>query len=215
MGGDNRALIVQGGSNVVLRKNLISGAYGGGVSTAGVQINNVTYGTVQDNFIVGVFPGDALSMLQCSYTRSVGNYIEVSIGDWSGAGFTVGDIDPNNRQDPGHDNYIAGNYVKQSGGVPAGVFGSTGNTVLEHNLLTGGVQAYNYAGDPNDSGASPELFVDVTLRYNAIGPGSYTRPSSELIEYDNVFGTAVTPADVPGGLGYFETDGTWVWSAYP
>ena len=202
-GGDNRAFIAQGGSNIVFRKNVVSGAFNGPFLVGGIEFDYVDGGTAQDNFVLASFAGDSISMYESSNMRNVGNYLDVSTSHQHSAGFTMGDSTTGN---PGRNNYVAGNYVKQSGGVPAGVFGSSGNTVVENNLFTGGMQAFNYSG----------IFVGVTVRRNAIGPGSYIRDSSLLSEFEtNVFRPAVSTADVPGGLGYRERDGTWVNTQLP
>jgi hypothetical protein len=68
-------------------------------------------------------------------------------------------------------NHVSGNIVRQTGGVPAGVFGSGGNTTLEKNCLTAGIQAYNYSG----------TFVGVTVRNNVINLGASFVPDTSAI----------------------------------
>ena len=73
---------------------------------------------------------------------------------------------------PGRNNYVAGNVVRrQVGGVPAGVFGSSGNTVLEKNCFTAGIQAYNYSG----------VFNGVTVRDNVINMANSFVPNTSVI----------------------------------
>jgi hypothetical protein len=125
-------------------------------------------GTMGANCIEGSYGSDALSAFESSNVRLVGNELHVDMLEGSAAGFTLGDSVAGN---PGHDNYAAWNEVYQTNGVPAGVFGSSGNTVLEHNCLTAGIQAYQYNGP----------FVGVVVRHNVIGLGSYV-PDTSVVE---------------------------------
>jgi hypothetical protein len=119
----------------------------------------------------------------------VDNELHVNILEWSAAGFTMGDSTTGN---PGVNNYVAGNTVYQTGGVPAGVFGSGGNTLLEYNFFGGGIQAYNYSG----------VFVGVTVSCNVIGPGSFVPDTSVINGWEtNVFSgdpSAALPATCTG-----------------
>jgi hypothetical protein len=121
-----------------------------------------------------------VSHFQTSRVTFINNTFNVQIDEPSGAAFTIGDgLDPNN---PGRDNYVAYNTVTQSGGVPAGVFGSEANTVLEYNCFKMGIQAYNYNGN---------LFVGVTVRKNVINMSqSFVPDTSVIAEWaTNVDGT--------------------------
>jgi hypothetical protein len=51
------------------------------------------------------------------------------------------------------------------------VFGSTGNTILEKNCLTAGIQAYNYAG----------VFNGVTVRNNVININASYVPDTSVL----------------------------------
>ncbi len=105
-----------------------------------------------------------MSNFQSSNITFTDNEFDVQIDEPSSAAFTIGDA--LDQSSPGSNNYVARNTVLQSGGVPAGVFGSNGNTVLEFNCFTAGIQAYNYNGNN---------FVGVVVRKNVINMGaSYT-----------------------------------------
>jgi hypothetical protein len=166
--GGNRPFIAQGGSNITFQNNLTPGPFSGGGLTGGIEFDQVNGGTVDGNVISGEFPGDVISMFESSNMRVTNNLLNVSIRDPSGAGFTMGDSTTGN---PGHDNYVAFNTVTQTGGVPAGVFGSTANTVLEKNCLKSGIQAYNYSG----------TFNGVTVRSNVINMGASYVPVTSVI----------------------------------
>jgi hypothetical protein len=104
-------------------------------------------------------------------------------------GFTIGDsVDGL----PGHDNYVADNVVSQTGGVPPGVFGSTGNTLLERNCLPTGIQAYAYNGP----------FDGVTIQYNLIEPGWFAPDTDVIAGWDtNTFTDGGDcPAELRGAL---------------
>jgi hypothetical protein len=166
--GGNRAFIAQGGSNVTFQKNIAQGPFSGGQYTGGIEFDQVNGGTVDGNVITGEWPSDVISMFESSNMRVTNNSLNVSIREPSGAGFTMGDSTTGN---PGSNNYIARNVVKQSGGVPAGVFGSKSNTILELNCLVAGIQAYNYSG----------IFVGVTVRNNVINLGASFVPDTSVI----------------------------------
>lgn len=133
------------------------------------------------------YASDVVSHFQTSRVTFTDNVFDVQIDEPSGAAFTIGDgLDPNN---PGQDNYIARNVVTQSGGVPAGVFGSNGNTILEYNCFKAGIQAYNYNNNN---------FIGVTVRKNVINIGASFVPNTAVIAgwATNVDGTncALMPA---------------------
>jgi hypothetical protein len=125
-------------------------------------------GTVQGNLMIGTFPNDVMSGYESSNLRFLDNRFDVSVLEPTGAAFTIGD---STSGQPGSNNYVAGNIVYQRGGVPAGVFGSNGNTVLERNCLTAGIQAYNYSG----------VFVGVTVRNNVINMAASFVPEPSSI----------------------------------
>jgi hypothetical protein len=164
----NRAFIAQGGSNIIFRNNIAAGPFGGTGLTGGIEFDQVNGGTVDANVITGQWPSDVISMYESSNMRVTNNNLDVSIREPSGAGFTMGDSTTGN---PGSNNYVARNTVKQSGGVPAGVFGSKGSTVLEFNCLMSGIQAYNYSG----------TFVGVTVRNNVINVGASFVPDPSVV----------------------------------
>ncbi len=125
-------------------------------------------GTIADNCISGSFGSDVISGFESSNLKIVGNEVHATITEPSAAGFTIGD---SVNGSPGHDNYVAKNVVHQTGGVPPGVFGSSGNTLLELNCLPTGIQAYAYNGP----------FVGVTVKNNVIGPGSFV-PDPSVVQ---------------------------------
>lgn len=128
-------------------------------------------GVIGHNCIEGVFGSDVVSGFESSNLSIVGNEIHADITEPSAAGFTIGDSVAGS---PGHDNYVADNQVFQTGGVPPGVFGSSGNTLLENNCLPSGIQAYAYNGP----------FVGVTVQYNQIGPGWFVPDTSVVAGWD-------------------------------
>ncbi|MBL8344729.1 MAG: right-handed parallel beta-helix repeat-containing protein [Rubrivivax sp.] len=136
-------------------------------------------GTVQGNMMSGTFPNDVMSGYESNNLRFLDNQFDVTVMEPTGAAFTMGD---STSGKPGSNNYVAGNIVRQRGGVPAGVFGSSGNTVLEKNCLTAGIQAYNYSG----------VFVGVTVRNNVINMGNSFVPDTSSI---SGWGTNVNSTD--------------------
>lgn len=128
-------------------------------------------GVIRDNCIEGSYGSDVISGFQSSNLQILHNEVHATITEASAAGFTIGD---SVNGSPGHDNYVAYNKVFQSGGVPPGVFGSNGNTVLEHNCLPPGIQAYMYNGP----------FVGVTVQFNLIGPGYFVPDTSVIAGWD-------------------------------
>ncbi|MBP8274499.1 MAG: right-handed parallel beta-helix repeat-containing protein, partial [Acidobacteria bacterium] len=133
------------------------------------------------------YASDVVSHFQTSRVTFTDNVFDVQIDEPSGAAFTIGDgLDQNH---PGRDNYVARNVITQSGGVPAGVFGSEGNTIIEYNCFKAGIQAYNYNGN---------LFLGVTVRKNVINIGASFVPDTSVIAgwATNVDGTncALMPA---------------------
>jgi hypothetical protein len=172
-----RGILVTRTSNASVLNNKVHGPFAGnscGTSnpshcSSAIQLDNVNNATVQGNEVRGNnYGSDALSIYESSSVRLVGNDIDVNIAWQHAAGFTMGDSASGN---PGRDNYVAGNVVRQTGGVPAGVFGSNGNTILEKNCLTGGIQAFNYSG----------TFVGVTVRNNVINMGASYVPDTSAV----------------------------------
>jgi hypothetical protein len=125
-------------------------------------------GTVQGNVMTGTFPNDVMSGYESNDLKFLDNQFDVTVLEPTGAAFTMGD---STTGKPGLNNYVAGNIVRQKGGVPAGVFGSNGNTILEKNCLTAGIQAYNYSG----------VFVGVTVRNNVINMGNSFVPDPSAV----------------------------------
>ena len=146
-----------------------------------IELDYVELGArVIGNRLRGSYNSDVISTFESSLVRLEGNDLDVIITEGSAAPFTLGDsVAP---ALPGHDNYAAYNLVSSVGGVPPGVFGSTGNTVLEHNCLRTGIQLRTYPPE------APAPFDGVTVRFNKIGPGSFTPASGLVAEWStNVF----------------------------
>jgi hypothetical protein len=162
---------VVGASNVTIRKNVFNTLRRIGEKYAhATEITGVDGGLVESNEYLGSFPNDVLSGYESSNIRYLNNLFDISqLDEPTGAAFTMGDSTTGN---PGSNNYVAGNVVRrQVGGVPAGVFGSTGNTVLEKNCFTAGIQAYNYSG----------VFNGVTVRNNVINMANSFVPNTGVI----------------------------------
>lgn len=129
-------------------------------------------GSIVGNCISGTFGSDVISGFQSSNLAILNNHVEVTITLDSAAGFTIGD---SVNGSPGHDNHVSKNVVIQTGGVPPGVFGSSGNTLLDYNCLPSGIQAYAYNGP----------FVGVTVENNSIGPGSFVPDENAVTGWEN------------------------------
>lgn len=145
-------------SNVTVRNSVFNTLRRIGEKYAhAVEMTRINGGVVDGNEFIGSFPNDVLSGYESSNMRYTRNLFDISqLDEPTGAAFTMGD---STTGKPGSNNYVAYNVVRrQVGGVPAGVFGSEGNTVLEFNCFTAGIQAYNYSG----------VFVGVTVRNNVI-----------------------------------------------
>jgi hypothetical protein len=158
-------------SNITIRKNVFNSLKRIGEKYAhATEITRVNGGVVDGNQYLGSFPNDVLSGYESSNIQYLNNVFDISqLDEPTGAAFTMGDSTSGN---PGSNNYVAGNVVRrQVGGVPAGVFGSTSNTVLEKNCLTAGIQAYNYSG----------VFNGVTVRNNVINMASSYVPNTGII----------------------------------
>lgn len=179
-----RGIMVNKANNVTVRKNVMQGPfapYDTERNSAAIEVDYSLYGVVDGNIVRGFSNGDAISFFMSSNSKLINNDVDVTIGgDGHGAPLTMGDAGPN--QDPGHDNYIAGNVVRQSGGVASGLFGSSGNTLIEKNCFASGIQAYTYNDHPMEG---------VTIRLNVINKnGSYVPDTSILMGWStNVFGS--------------------------
>lgn len=168
-------------------------------SSAAIE-NNYSNGvsTFTHNTIRGQYNGDAVSNYSSSRITMTNNEWNCTILDPNGAAFTIGDSTNNPPAPiiPGRDFYVAENIIAQSGGVPAGVFGSSGNTIIEYNCFSGGIQLRDYP--PADEGG-PAPFIGVTVRYNLIDIGNSYVPQVALgnvAEWEtNIDGTncALTP----------------------
>jgi len=177
-----RGVLAMNTRDTVVRANLLD-TFGGpvrndpccvgqgaeGIGSA-IEYDDMRGGTIEGNLVTGQrYVSDAVSVFQSSGVRLVDNVIDIDIAYRNAAAFTIGD---SKEKKPGRDNYVAGNVVRQRGGVAAGVFGSQGNTVIERNCLTAGLQAYKYADNP---------FEGVVVRKNVIGPGTHV-PDKRAIE---------------------------------
>jgi hypothetical protein len=143
--------------------------------------NNYSNGitTFTNNTIRGQYNGDAVSNYSSSRITMTDNTWNCTILDPSGAAFTIGDSTNNPPAPiiPGSDFYVARNTITQSGGVPAGVFGSSGNTIIEYNCFKGGIQLRDYP-PPEEGGPAP--FIGVTVRKNVINIGNSYIPQVAL-----------------------------------
>lgn len=175
-----RGVAAERTSGLVLRRNVFDTFRGPHPMGKAVELNYMSGARVEGNLFRGRdYASDVLSAFESRNMQYVGNDFDVHISEPSSAAFTMGD---GTGGDPGGNNYVARNIVRQQGtGVPAGVFGSSGNTVLELNCFASGLQAYNYAG----------TFVGVTIRRNVINLGaSYVPDTSVIAEWGtNVDGT--------------------------
>lgn len=201
----NRGVLVDGGANVVTRKCVFT-TFNASPFPRGTacEYDRVNGGEITENHFFGSsYPSDVISCYESSNLRLTGNYGDVNIAEPSSAAFTMGDSTTGN---PGSNNYVAGNYIKQTGGgVPAGVFGSAGNTVLERNCFPSGIQAYNYSG----------VFVGVTVRNNAINFSNSFVPDTSVIAGWSTNVNSSLPSAVPGGLGWFDTSGVFHSTSIP
>jgi hypothetical protein len=165
-----RGIQINNTSDAKVRKNQLTGVRRVGDFKHAIEASYTEGVTIDGNAITGAWRSDIISVYQSSRATLTGNIIrDVSIDEPTGASFTMGDA---TNGKPGRDNYVARNIVeRQSGGVPAGVFGSEGNTVLEFNCFGAGIQAYNYSG----------VFVGVTVRNNVINLSSSYVPNPSSI----------------------------------
>jgi hypothetical protein len=165
----NRGVMAHRTSGTVTRNSRFDTFYGPKFNGTAIEYDFMGSGRIENNTVRGSnYASDAVSVFESSNITLINNDIDISVAEPSAAAFTMGDATNGN---PGSNNYVAGNVVRQSGGVPAGVFGSSGNTVLEKNCLTAGIQAYNYSG----------TFVGVTVRNNVINMGASYVPNTSLL----------------------------------
>lgn len=165
-----RGVAAERTSGLVLRKNVFDTFRGPHPMGKAAELNYMTGALVEGNQFRGRdYASDVLSAFESRNMQYIGNDFDVHIAEPSSAAFTMGD---GTGGDPGGNNYVARNVVRQQGtGVPAGVFGSSGNTVLEYNCFTAGIQAYNYSG----------TFVGVTIRHNVINLAASFVPDTSVI----------------------------------
>lgn len=165
----NRGVMAHRTGGTVTRFSRFDTFYGPKFNGTAIEYDYMSSGVIEGNVVRGSnYASDAVSVFESSNIRMINNDIDINVSEWSAAAFTMGDATNGN---PGSNNYVAGNIVRQTGGVPAGVFGSSGNTVLEKNCLSAGIQAYNYSG----------TFVGVTVRNNVINIGASYVPDTSVI----------------------------------
>jgi hypothetical protein len=165
----NRGVMAHRTSNTITRFSKFDTFYGPKFNGTAIEYDYMASGRIEGNQVRGSnYASDAVSVFESSNMTLINNDIDINVSEPSAAAFTMGDATNGN---PGANNYVSGNTVRQSGGVPAGVFGSSGNTVLEKNCLAAGIQAYNYAG----------TFVGVAVRNNVINMGASFVPDTGAI----------------------------------
>lgn len=175
-GASFRGILINAGTNTTIQYNTF-GDFSLGSQFEGHAVEN-DYNNgptlIDSNDFIGTnYKSDVCSNFQVSRVTLTNNLFTVQIDEPSGAAFTMGDgVDSVNR---GRDNYIARNTINQTDGVPAGVFGSDGNTIIEFNCFTAGIQAYAY---PNEA---PGNFLGVTIRKNVINIGASFVPNTAVI----------------------------------
>jgi hypothetical protein len=165
----NRGVLAQSTGGVVTRLSKFDTFYGPKYNGTAIEYDYMSSGEIDRNLVTGSsYASDAVSVYESSNMRLTNNTIDINVSEPSAAAFTMGDSTSGN---PGSNNYVAYNTVKQSGGVPAGVFGSNSNTLLEKNCLSAGIQAYNYSG----------IFNGVTVRNNVINLSASFVPVTSVI----------------------------------
>jgi hypothetical protein len=174
-----RGLYVNNTTGAMVRKNKFQGTHSG-ISCGHtnpdfcshiLEFSDVTNTTVDGNEVRGTTNNDSISMWQSSGMRLVNNDIDVAVTHIHGAAFTMGDSLSGN---PGRDNYVADNIVRQrsvAGGARAGIFGSAGNTLFERNCFVNGMSVMNYSG----------IFVGVTIRNNVVKMSESILPDIRLV----------------------------------
>jgi hypothetical protein len=164
----NRGIVTDTGRTTSITYCDFYNLIGSSMSSAAIETDNTAGPTVISyNTFRGTYNGDAVSNYSTSRVTMSYNTWDVTITEPSGAAFTIGDStnNPPNPIIPGRDYYVAHNTIHQTGGVPAGVFGSDGNTILEYNCFAGGIQLRDY---PPVAEGGPAPFLGVTVRYNVI-----------------------------------------------
>jgi hypothetical protein len=181
----NRGVLAQSTSGVVTRLSRFDTFYGPKYNGTAIEYDYMASGEIDRNVVTGSnYASDAVSAYESSNMRLTNNTIDINVSEPSAAAFTMGD---STSGKPGSNNYVAYNTVKQTGGVPAGVFGSNSNTVLEKNCLSAGIQAYNYSG----------VFDGVTVRNNVINMAASFVPVTSVISGWNTNVNSTNCALVP------------------
>jgi nitrous oxidase accessory protein NosD len=175
-----RGVYVANTTNVTVRKNQIHGKFAGNncggnpnpdFCSHNLEFVNVTNSTADGNEIRGTMGTDAVNLWESSGMKLINNDINVTITHIHAAAFVMGDTLSGN---PGRDNYIAGNTVRQNGmpgGARGGIFGSGGNTILEKNCFANGMTIMNYSG----------IFNGVIVRNNVVNVAESILPDVALV----------------------------------
>lgn len=184
-----RSILNESATNTTIQYNRFEGtSNNSGISSSSIE-NDFNGGPtlIDSNDFTGQTHSDTVSNFNTSRVTMTNNSWNVVITEPSSAAFTMGD---SLNFNPGRDNYIAFNTIIQTGGgVPPGIFGSEGNTVMEYNCFTNGIQCYNYEGNP---------LVGVTIRNNVIAPGYFVPDTSVITGWNtNIIGTDCTQVPTP------------------
>lgn len=184
-----RGIIINSGTNTTIQYNRFEGtSVNATIESHSIENDFNTGPTLIDsNDFLGENQSDTVSNFNTSRVTMTNNFWNVLINEPSSAAFTMGD---SLNFQPGRDNYIAFNTIIQTGGgVPPGVFGSEGNTVMEYNCFTNGIQCYNYEGNP---------LIGVTIRNNVIASGYFVPDTSVITGWNtNIIGTDCTQVPSP------------------
>lgn len=183
-----RSILCNSATNTTIQYNIFEGSSGTDPVCHAIENDYNTGPTVIDsNNFTGTHNTDCVSNFNTSRVTLTNNSWNVNITLGSGAAFTMGD---SLNFTPGRDNYVAFNTVVQTGiGVSPGIFGSEGNTVMEYNCFTNGIQAYNYEGNP---------FVGVVIRNNVIAPGYFVPDTTVITGWNtNIIGTDCSQVPTP------------------
>jgi hypothetical protein len=180
-----RGLMARSTNNVVTRYNSFTGEYFGGSGpincwqedgrnngcSSAIEYDFMQSGTIEGNKVRGNEYGtDAINLYQTSGTKIINNDVNVGLYWQHASPFMIGDSFVGG--DPGHDNYIAGNITRGVGGVPSGVLGSSGNTIIEKNCFASGVQIYRYNNNPLNG---------MTVRNNVINLNQSAVPDTSIL----------------------------------
>lgn len=184
-----RGIIINSGTNTTIQYNRFEGtSVNATIESHSIENDFNTGPTLIDsNDFLGENQSDTVSNFNTSRVTMTNNLWNVLINEPSSAAFTMGD---SLNFQPGRDNYIAFNTIIQTGGgVPPGIFGSEGNTVMEYNCFTNGIQCYNYEGNP---------LIGVTIRNNVIASGYFVPDTSVITGWNtNIIGTDCTQVPSP------------------